>query len=250
MKNSIGIVGGVGPVAGTLLHAFVNEAAVQAGARRDQEHPSVIHISHPAGIPDRTAFLNRDSEINPAEGAFAVASAIAALSSQFGRVVLGVPCNTFHAPAIWDRFTTLIQEQGLNVEPVNMIDATISDIAANHPNVRRIGLMSTTGTRNSGIYRNPLTEKGLQVLEVEDQDALHRTIYDPEFGIKAITPVSDQARSNFEGFAQELIDKGAEVLILGCTEIPLALPGSTFGTTPLVDPMRALAQELVKRAGA
>ena len=247
--EGIGIVGGVGPEAGTLLHRYViAETARQKQTRGDRDHLPVVHISASNCIPDRTAFLNGAETQNPANAAFTVAQLIDRTAETLGRMVVGVPCNTFHAPQIWDEFVKQVREAPLeNIEIVNMIEATGTWISNTHPNLRTIGLMSTTGTRNTGIYKKLLEARGLTVVETDRQDVLHDTIYNPDFGIKAVTPISDRAQTNFYGFARELKEKGAEALILGCTEIPLAFEGTQFEGTPLIDPMRALAAEMVGR---
>ncbi|MGC9312133.1 MAG: aspartate/glutamate racemase family protein, partial [Sediminispirochaetaceae bacterium] len=75
---------------------------------------------------------------------------------------------------------------------------------------------------------------------------LHDTIYHPEWGLKAVSPASETARRRFADYADVLISDGAEALVLGCTEIPLALPGLRYGDTPLVDPVVALARGMIR----
>ncbi|MFA6458424.1 MAG: aspartate/glutamate racemase family protein [Patescibacteria group bacterium] len=162
-----------------------------------------------------------------------------------------MPCNTFHAPKVWDRFVELAQDEKLNVELVHMLRETADFVKANFPNAKKIGLMSTTGTRQVGVYREIFEPLGFEIVEVpsEFQGELHDTIYNPQFGIKAkSSPVTPQARANFEKYLGILKGVGAEVVILGCTEIPLALPEKNFDGMPLVDPMLALARALVREA--
>ena len=101
--------------------------------------------------------------------------------------------------------------------------------------------MSTTGTRESRVYRDLLEPQGYEVLEVpsEMQPELHDTIYNQEWGIKAVSPITLQAVQNFRRYAATLKAMGAEAIILGCTEIPLALPDPEFDGIPLVDPVEA-----------
>ncbi len=56
------------------------------------------------------------------------------------------------------------------------------------------------------------------------QDELHESIYNRNWGIKAVNAVSKKARENFLKYSDILIKNGAEIIISGCTEIPLALP--------------------------
>jgi len=116
---------------------------------------------------------------------------------------------------------------------------------------KKIGLMSTTGTREVGVYRKIFEPLGFEIVEVpeENQDELHDTIYNKKFGIKTKnSPVTPRARENFEKYLGILKKSGAEAVILGCTEIPLALPEKEFDGVPLVDPMFALARALVREA--
>ena len=249
----IGLVGGVGPEAGRLLHGFIiEETARQKNIGCDQDHLMLNHISASPIIPDRTQFLLGNEYENPAIGAFKVIEALSGSAAIFDKsCVVGVPCNTFHAPAIFGELERLLTESEIsNIELLNMINETVNHIRANLNSGAKIGLMSTTGTRHVGIYREPLEKAGYTVVEVDPakQSNLHDTIYNSDWGIKAVSPVSEKAKTNFEMYAQQLIDGGAETIILGCTEIPLALPGEEFKGVSLLDPMRVIAKSLVARA--
>jgi aspartate racemase len=252
-EKMIGIIGGVGPEAGTLAHRFVIEATGEHKTiSSDQDHLMVQHISASPWIEDRTKYLKDASLENPAEGAAKVTEILSMTARAIDRqCVAGVPCNTFHSPPIFNRFLQLLQQKDINnVEVLHMVEETINYIQKHHAGIERIGLMSTTGTREQRLYQNLLERNSLGVVQVseEEQAELHDTIYNGEWGIKAVSPVSEKARRNFEKYAQLLKDQGAEAIILGCTEIPLALPGSSFEKTPLIDPMRALGDSLVQNA--
>jgi aspartate racemase len=112
--------------------------------------------------------------------------------------------------------------------------------------------MSTTGTRRSRVWHELLESAGYDIVEVEEsvQPELHETIYHPEWGLKAVSPASETACGRFANYADALISDGADVLVLGCTEIPLALPGLRFRNTPLVDPVLALARGMIREGDA
>merc|ERR1712046_310445 len=124
-----------------------------------------------------------------------------------------------------------------------MLEQTALMLKEAFPEVTKVGLMSTTGTRQTGVYRELLEPMGYTVLEVEEavQEELHGSIYNTEWGIKAVTPCTEKARNNFMRYTELLAQQGAEAVILGCTEIPLALPEATLEFTgrviPLVDPV-------------
>jgi aspartate racemase len=175
----------------------------------------------------------------------AMEAAATAVSKQ---AVLGIPCNTFHAPAIFDRFLKLLNENDIDVEVLNMLQETAQYIKAHYPDVKKIGVMSTTGTRSVKVYNEILEPLGFEIIEVPEelQPELHDSVYNQEWGVKAKYPVTHTARSNFLKYVEILKQQGAEVIVLGCTEIPIALPENQIDDTPLLDPMNILARALIR----
>jgi aspartate racemase len=71
-------------------------------------------------------------------------------------------------------------------------------------------------------------------------------IYDRNYGIKARShPVTARARKNLEAGIEQLKDKGAQAVILGCTEIPLAFPETSYQGIPLLDATQILARAMI-----
>merc|ERR550532_2894677 len=119
-----------------------------------------------------------------------------------GTAVAGIPCNTFHAPPIWNQFVKRMAELRVDsvVKVVHMLEETVDYIKEAVPTVKKIGLMSTTGTRNVRVYHE-LLEPAYEVIEVplDMQDELHESIYNTEWGIKAqSSPVTEQVKQNFD----------------------------------------------------
>lgn len=243
------IGGGVGPQAGTLLHNYIIENTLTNGT--DQDHLDVYHFSRSSDIPDRTDSLKNGTVEKPALGMYKTFKiAASAIDIAKKHAVGGIPCNTFHAPKIFKKFEKLMKEFEPKIKIVNMIEETVKEILKNYPGVQKIGVLSTTGTRKTGVYADQFQKNGLEVIQVpkEIQPKLHDSIYNKEWGIKAQTPVSTQAKSNFEEYSRYLINNGAEIIILGCTEIPLALPYKRYKNIPLIDPMVSLARALIREA--
>ena len=94
---AIGIVGGVGPEAGCLLHQYVvEETHQQLHTTHDQDHFESFHLSLPGLISDRSEYLLHHSHENPAEGVYQVLQLMEQLgSARHEMVVTGIPCNTF-----------------------------------------------------------------------------------------------------------------------------------------------------------
>ena len=97
--------------------------------------------------------------VNPADGMSATVESIAAAVTACRQrsdapVVVGVPCNTFHAPTIWSSFEAKISHLPA-CQPLHMLRETGDLIAATAPGAKRIGLMSTTGTRQVSVGARP-----------------------------------------------------------------------------------------------
>jgi aspartate racemase len=79
------------------------------------------------------------------------------------------------------------------------------------------------------------------------EEIVHTSIYHPEVGIKAqSSPITGPARQWVEETIQALKREGAEVIILGCTEFPLAITEPVLFGIPIIDPTTILARALIR----
>lgn len=253
-EGVIVIGGGVGPMAGVALHAKVIEATV--AERGDRSHVNVVHISRSSAIADRTAFLLREDGGKMVDNpglAMAGVFGDAARSLEPGEwAVGGVPCNTFHAPEIFEAFRADLSAKGNPIRILHMLDETMTLLKERLGGRTGldIGVLSTTGTRTSGVYDRLLADAGYRAVYVEeaDQPHLHDAIYNNEWGIKAVSPTTPRAINTVSDLAMTLVGMGVAAILPACTELPLALPGTMFQNIPLVDPVLALARALVREA--
>ena len=89
----------------------------------DQDHFEVHHLSRSHDISDRTKFLLDEIDQNPADGMFRTLQACAASAKLLKRnIVFGVPCNTFHAPKIFESFEEQAQKLQGQVQILNMLN--------------------------------------------------------------------------------------------------------------------------------
>jgi len=240
------IGGGVGPMAGVELHKRIIENTKTSG--KDQDHLQVWHLSRSYDVPDRTEFLEGEIETNPAEGmARTFLLATEALKMEKSDAVGAVVCNTFHSPHIFNPFLDILRKANTGIEILNMIELTGKYIQETYSGLKKIGLLSTTGTRSTLVYQQIFESFEFEIVQIPEQkqNALHDSIYNPEWGIKAVSPVSKKAKVNFDNYAKLLIKEGAQAIILGCTEIPLALPEKEINGVPLIDPVYVLARALI-----
>jgi aspartate racemase len=244
-EKMIGVVAGVGPLAGLDLLGKITEQTI---AECDQEHLAVVSISQPGEIVDRTAYLLDDSLPNPA---VAIAGQLRRLA-QMGAQVAGIPCNTAHAPAIF----TAVQHHlstygGHSVHLLHMIEEVGLFLRQQFGQIKRVGVLSTTGAYQAGIYPQILQPMGFAVVVpswAEQESLIHPAIYDAEFGIKACGRKSEQARENLLVGVALLKDAGADAVVLGCTEIPLVIPEPEVDGLAVVDPTLILARALIREA--
>lgn len=230
----------------------------------DQDHMELVHLSTP--IADRTNFLLSGEGANPGLDMFTAVSGLSKLASNRRKyVIAGVPCNTFHAPKVWNELRDQVVQMNQNIadnygEPtsnvlpgqvhlVHMLKETVAYCTG--LGAKKIGLLSTTGTRKTGVYSNMLESVGIKVLEVDEkvQPEVHDAIYNKKYGIKALDDACPKVVRAFRDFVRQLKKKGATTVILGCTEIPIALPEKEFEGVILVDPMDVLARRLVMSVG-
>ncbi|MEZ4947478.1 MAG: amino acid racemase [Cyclobacteriaceae bacterium] len=239
----IGIVGGIGPYSGIdlLRKVFDNTLACS-----DQEHLDAVLISASSKIQDRTEYIMGRITKNPA---YAIAEVIHKLHIA-GAVVAGIPCNTAHSPKIFSVIESELKKSKYGIVVLNMIEETVSYLHANHSGVTKVGVLSTTGTYKSKIYNEALQSKGYEAivpsLEMQE-DLIHPAIYHPDYGIKSKSnPIHPQARRNLmEGFSF-CKQQGAQAVILGCTEIPLAISEDEIDGMIIIDPTAVLARALIQ----
>lgn len=238
----IGVVGGIGPYSGIDLLRKVFDNTL---ANSDQEHLDAVLLSMPSSIKDRTEYLMGKVKDNPG---IAIADVLLKLQNT-GATVAGIPCNTSHSEKIFNVIQLELKKAKSTIKVLNMIEETISFIAANYPNITKVGVLSTTGTYKSGVYSISLQSKGYEIIvpSLEMQENLiHPAIYHPTYGIKAASnPIHPQARKNLLQGISFLKEQGAQAAILGCAEISLAITETQINGLVTIDPTNVLARALI-----
>ncbi|MFM0056827.1 amino acid racemase [Paraburkholderia phytofirmans] len=235
----VGVVGGVGPAATV---DFMQKIVRNTPANRDQDHIRLLIEQNPQ-IPDRTENLIGDGP-DPTISLYATCKKL-----ESGDVdLIAIPCNTAHA------FVERIQPY-LSIPIVNMLTVTVRHLRERFPVLRSVGVLATSGTIASGVYEKALESEGLRqiVPRAELQARVMEAIYGKE-GVKAGF-TTGQCLNDISAAIDGLVADGVEVIILGCTELPLLLPKKSFvGTTgarvSLVDPTDVLARQCVALATA
>jgi aspartate racemase len=204
VNKVLGILGGMGPLAGADFLAKLTSATP---ATCDQEHIPVILYSVPQ-IPDRTAaILGGGASPLPA-----MLAGVRALKNA-GAILIAIPCNTAH---FW--YDELTSQGELPI--LHIADAVVR--ALDHQSIGNttIGLMGTRGTLAAGFYQQRFAKLGLTC--IENSPGEHETLV-----AAAIAEVKgnrlESAAKLAAAAARKLFDRGATRVVLGCTELPLAI---------------------------
>ncbi len=223
----IGVLGGMGPLATADLFQKLVE---HTDAASDQEHPRIVIDSNSA-IPDRTeALLHGGTDPVPemVKSAHRLADA--------GADVIIMPCNTAHG--FYDAVAAAV-----SVPVLHMIDLTRDALTAR--GIRTAGLLATDGTVETGIYQHAFAASGITLLipPPADQAAVMDIVYN---GVKAGDLQHDATA--FCRACEGLLARGAETLVLGCTELPPAFDIYRLDY-PATDPTLELALAALRFAG-
>lgn len=234
-KRCIGIVGGVGPLASADFFAKILQLAQNDSdipAKKDQDFPRIIMDCN-SQIPDRTNALLYGGE-SPVDELVETAQNLVRAGAQ----LIVIPCNTAHA------FLREVQEK-VQIPIINMIEEVGDEIRRLFPKYRKIGIMATTGTVKSRIYDNAFIKRGLTPLYLEE-DLQEKYVMEAIYGCEGIKAGHLELPRKLLSSAAHLLEKrGAEAIIMACTEIPLALEKTNV---PLIDSNIVLAKSVLRQA--
>lgn len=222
--KTLGIIGGLGPMATVYFMQLLTQ---MSDAKTDQEHMDILVYSKPS-IPDRTRYILGKSDKNPALDMVLAGKKL----KWMGAEVIAIPCITAHY--FYDQL-----EDEIGIPIINVISETVSYIKKEK--INSIGLLATDGTIQSGLFQKELEHYNIEsILPATDgQRKIMHMIYDE---IKVGKPVDMEC---FGKISYELFQKGAQVIILGCTE--LSLIKRDFGLpTGYLDVMDVLARKAVQ----
>ena len=225
-NRTIGVLGGMGPDATV---DFMAKVIALTPADKDQDHIHMI-VDHNPGVPNRQTAILGDGEDPTPELA-----AMAARLEEAGADYLVIPCNTAYV------FKDAVVSAS-SVPLISIIDVTVADAVAK--GAEAVGVIATDGCLAAGVYQDALEKAGVKaVLPTDDEIEQFMTLCNR---IKAGYQGERVARDMAE-LAKALIDRGADAVIAGCTEIPLVLQQSALAV-PLISSTDVLAAATVALA--
>jgi aspartate racemase len=223
-KKTLGILGGMGPAA---TAEFLRLLARDAPAQCDQEHPRVLLLSEPA-TPDRTRAISGEGE-DPTP---LLRRGLERLI-EWGADVLAVPCNTAHF--FIDRF-----RKELTVPLVHIVEATVE--AAKEKSGGGAWLLSTSGTRQSGIYTDCARRAGYRFLDPtdEEQERIQQSLTYVKAGRMP------EAGAVLREVAEALWKRDEGLIVTACTELPLAYAASGLPPEREISSLQALSDSCIE----
>jgi len=226
-EKIMGILGGMGPEATIDLFYKIIKFTP---AEKDQDHLRIIIDNNPK-IPDRTAAI-----LGKGEDPLPALQESARKLEKAGADFIIIPCNTAHY------FLPLIRES-VKIPILNMIEETAKETQKKFSLIQKVGLLASIGIYKTEIYHQHFKKFNIEVIspEEKDKEEVMKAIYAVKAG-----DLSEGIKRNIIKIAQKLIDKGAEVIIAGCTEIPLILKEGDV-SVPLIDPTQVLAKVAVQK---
>lgn len=201
MNKKLGILGGMGPLATV---EFMLKIISQTPAHNDQEHIPMIVSSVPQ-IPDRTAFIMGHGEDPYPELKHSFEQL-----EQSGAECIVIPCNTAHYWYPQLRATS-------HVHTISIIDSVVQETQIRKH--KMVGLLATTATMKTRMYQQKLNQYDIDVIETDDlqQQAVMQGIYEVKAGNV------ERGKALMLPVFEAMLAQGADAVIFGCTEIPVAL---------------------------
>jgi aspartate racemase len=231
-EKVIGILGGMGPEA-TL--SLFEKIIANTPATRDQDHLRVI-IDSNAKIPDRTPAILGQGE-TPVPAMIESGRALERAGADF----IVIPCVSAHF------FLHEVQAQ-LTLPILSLFDAVAGELGRQQPVPAAVGLLATTGTIHGGKFQERLQKSGIHTLVpgLDDQKPVMSVIYRVKAAFSGAG--REEMRSELRSVVTTLVDRGAQAIVAGCTEIPLVLRSQDV-SVPFFDCLVVLARAAIVQAG-
>ena len=207
----VGILGGMGPQATILLMQKVLDAVPAAD---DADHIPLLVDQNPQ-VPSRIRRLIEGTGDDPAP----VLADMARRLVGAGAEALAMPCNTAH------HYASAIRA-AVKVPFLDMVDLSVRRAAELAGVDGRVGILASPAVRRIGLFDASLARFGVQALYPEDEGTMLATIR----RIKTAGPEPETA-SALRAASNGLLQRGAQVQMIACTEFSLLADATADGAT-------------------
>lgn len=223
MCATLGIIGGLGVQATSYFYDILHSLQTVVV---EQEYLDIILYSKPS-TPDRSAYISGRSGESPLNS---LLNAALTLESA-GATCIAIPCVTSHM--FYDDLA-----QSVSIPIINMLEETACFVSER--GYSKVGLLATDGTLKGRFFHTALEKSGIEVSEPSDdaQAALMNMIYNVKRG-------ETVALEALDAIAAEMLEKGVQSVVLGCTELSLIAKGGNNYVDALDILARAALREIM-----
>ena len=227
-RKIAGVMGGMGPDATV---DFMSKVIAMTDSGRDQDHVHLVVDQDPT-VPNRQTAINTgNDDVTPR------LTAMARRLEQAGADFLVMVCNTAHV------FLDGVRASS-GIPFISIVDEAIAALERRAPGVHAVGVMATDGCLDTRIYQDAIEASGRDAIVPLDDDVkeLMRLIGAIKSGDQGEAVARDM-----EAVASGLVERGAEAIIGGCTEIPIVFGGDGFAV-PVISSTDVLAEKTLRLA--
>lgn len=203
--DTLGVLGGMGPLA---TADFMRKVIELTPAQTESEHIPLVLISAP-DIPDRVAPIMTGQGASPLPALLARRRIL----EQSGARAFAMPCNTAHH---WEKELV----EGSSIPFISIVDAALAALAKSILKGAGVGVIGTAATLKSGFYQKRLEDAGYKPMlpdAVIQSDAIL-----PGIALVKKNRLAD-AEPLFRRALDALLGRGAETVLLACTEVDMAV---------------------------
>ena len=227
--RTIGLIGGMSWESSALYYRWINEAV--------RDRLGGLHSARLVLVSVDFAEIEHLQQTGQWDAAGTLLGEAARSVERGGADLLLLCTNTMHRVA--DEIASAV-----GIPLLHIADATGAAITAQ--GIRRVGLLGTRFTMEEAFYRGRLTERhGLDVLVPDEAE--RQLVHDIIYGELCLGEVRPASRDAYRRVMANLVARGAEAIILGCTEITM-LVGPEDATVPLFDTTLIHAHAAVEAA--
>lgn len=221
----VGVIGGMGPEA---TRNFYGRLIARSEARRDQDHVPVIIHSLPQ-VPDRDDAIAGKGP-SPRNALVAMAKSL----ERAGAGMLVMPCASAHVyePAV---------REAVKLPFISMVEEACEEVLRRDTGAKKVGILSEQGALDAKLFDIALTRRQLEPVPLDFKE---RAIFQKVLHVIKSGQRDDKVKAAVVRFFSTLVERGADVVIVGCAELPLVL-GHHDVDRPVIDAVDVLAERCV-----
>ncbi|MCD7129923.1 amino acid racemase [Limosilactobacillus agrestis] len=230
MQQFFTILGGMGTLA---TESYVRLLDKRTPIHRDQDYLNYLVVNH-ATVPDRTTWILDHSQPDPNEALIEDIKQQSLLNPAFFVLI----CNTAHYS--FDKL-----QEATEIPILNMLQETVNEIKKIKPDAKRVGLLATKGTLAANLYDPYIEKAGYELIKPtpEIAEMTEDLIYHD------IKEAGHSDGNKYHELVRKMIEEqGADVVVLGCTELSFAEEMDPETAYPVADSQSIIVDRSLERA--